>query len=384
MKATSRSAGRMAHVGRARNQAAPGILVLLPNLQGAYGGIASFNRTLVQALVPLARRHGSKVTVLALMDAKANGDGPHLSLDGLSYEAFGGDRLRFSLKVIGEGRRAGVLVIGHVHFSPLALLSRASRAFLIVHGVDAWRRFGAFSRMSFRRYDRILAVSAFTRDRMAQLNALDADQFAIFPNALSPTHELGERWMTRQELELPEGPMLLSVARLARTERPKGISDVIASLPRILEHWPNASYVIVGDGDDRRALEALAAHAGVAGSVHFVGAVRDDLLRSYYRAADIFVLPSGKEGFGIVFLEAMYQGRPCVGGNTGGTPEVVTDGATGFLVAPGDRDRLTERLTQLLCDAGLRLRMGEMGRQRVEDRYTLRSMSERLERLLWQ
>jgi len=358
------------------------VLLLVSNLQGAFGGIPSFNRALIKALVPLAQRHGSTLTILALMDPPADG-GPRPFPEGVTYKAFGADRVRFALSAILESCRANTLIVGHVNFSPLALLNRASRSFLVVYGMDAWRRFGTVWRMSFRCFDRILSISAFTRDSMVRLNGLDPGRFSLLPSVLDPLHEGDEGHLTREELDLPPGPMLLSVARLDRRERYKGITDVIASLPKILEGWPRAFYVIVGDGDDRAGLEALAVMMGVAKHVRFVGSVPDERLTSYYRAADVFVLPSGREGFGIVFLEAMYQERPCVGGSAGGTPEVITEGATGFLVAPGDRHALATRIGELLGDGDLCRQMGRIGRRLVEDRYRLRNMSERLETILW-
>jgi len=359
------------------------VLLLLSNLQGAYGGIPSFNRALVQALAALGRSHRTRIRILALMDRPGDGDEPRIELDGLAYEAFGSNRVRFALRAIAEGWRSRTVIVGHVNFSPLALLSGTSQAYLVVYGVDAWRRFGALSRLSFRRFRRILAISAYTRDTMARLNGLRPERFVIVRTVLDPAHEQERRPLDRGGLNLPPGPMLLSVARLDRTERYKGIGDVIGSLPRILERWPDAFYVIAGDGDDRSDLEALAASTGVSPRVRFVGAVSDSVLTSYYRAADVFVLPSGKEGFGIVFLEAMYQGRPCVGGAAGGTPEVIAEGATGFLVTPGDRDALTGRLIQLLSDPDLRRRMGESGRGVVKSQYALTNLSQQLEGLLW-
>ncbi|MBI4507924.1 MAG: glycosyltransferase family 4 protein, partial [Chloroflexi bacterium] len=134
----------------------------------------------------------------------------------------------------------------------------------------------------------------------------------------------------------------------------------------------------VGDGDDRPELERLAEESGVAQRVVFAGTKVGEELATYYRACDVFVMPSIKEGFGIVFLEAMAFGKPVVGGNHGGTPEAVQDGVTGFLVQYGDESALADRLSLLLRDAELRARMGEAGRRHVAAQYTFGHFSERL------
>jgi asparagine synthase (glutamine-hydrolysing) len=358
------------------------ILVLVPNIRDGHGGIAAHSRALVKALAPLARRHGSAVEVLALADAVNGSGGSPLEAGGTTCQGFGRSRLRFALQAFRKGRRAGLVIVGHVNFAPLVLLDR-SKAFLVVYGIDAWRRFGPLWRHALRRFERILSISAFTRNSMATLNGLSADRFTVLPCVLDAPRATEDGPGRRQDLGLPEGPLLLSVSRLDPRERYKGIVDVIETLPLLLKDWPTLSYLVVGEGEDRANLERLAADRGVQDRVRFAGEVPDARLDSYYRSADVFVLPSAAEGFGIVFLEAMSRGRPCVGGAAGGTPEIVAEGRSGFLVSPGNRAELAARLGQLLGDAGLRRRMGEAGRRIVEGSHTLRNMSERLEEILW-
>ena len=107
----------------------------------------------------------------------------------------------------------------------------------------------------------------------------------------------------------------MTVSRLASSERYKGHDRVIRSLPRVLLKHPETIYLIVGDGDDRPRLEALASEFGVRDKVRFAGLVAGEELPDYFRLADVFVMPSTGEGFGIVFLEAMACGIDVIGGN---------------------------------------------------------------------
>ena len=140
--------------------------------------------------------------------------------------------------------------------------------------------------------------------------------------------------------------------------------------------------MIVGDGDYRPYLQELADEMGVSDQVLFVGEKSDDDLKAYYRNADVFAMPSRQEGFGIVFLEAMAFGKPVIGGNHGGTPEVVIDRETGFLVDYGDVDAVASCIIRLLSDQELCTRMGEAGQRRVEENYTFEHFRMRLTRLL--
>lgn len=168
-------------------------------------------------------------------------------------------------------------------------------------------------------------------------------------------------------------PVLLSVARLVPR---KGIDTTIASLPAILERYPNATYVVVGTGPDQARLEGLAAELGVARSVTFLGDVAEDALPACYAAADIFVLPVRTiadedeiEGFGIVYVEASASGLPCVATTAGGVADAVGDGITGLLVPPAEPRPLADALLRLLDDPALSARLGSNGRCAVETHF---------------
>jgi glycosyltransferase involved in cell wall biosynthesis len=144
--------------------------------------------------------------------------------------------------------------------------------------------------------------------------------------------------------------VLLTVSRLASVDRYKGHDQIIRALPRVLHEHAETIYMIVGEGDDRQRLEALAAECGVAECVYFVGAVSPDELPDYYRLADLFVMPSTGEGFGIAFLEAMASGIPVVGGNRDGSLDPLGDGRFGAAVDPQDGDALASAICAALRD----------------------------------
>ena len=168
----------------------------------------------------------------------------------------------------------------------------------------------------------------------------------------------------------PRGSTLLTVTRLDAAEGYKGVDTVIQALPQLSLAVPDVQYVVVGDGDDRQRLESLACKHGVADCVHFLGRLPESpQLIACYGACDVFVMPSRGEGFGLVFLEAMAFGKPVVGGAHGGTPDVIEDGVTGFLVRFGDIERLARILIKLLQDPALRQEMGQRARARVQERF---------------
>jgi phosphatidylinositol alpha-1,6-mannosyltransferase len=181
-------------------------------------------------------------------------------------------------------------------------------------------------------------------------------------NSVSETHDE----LTRDKELLSDRRTLLTVGRLITR---KGHDRVIEALPDIARRIPGIEYVIVGTGSEEQRLRDLAEAHGIASSVTFVGGVPHESVSTYYRNADVFVHPNRElangevEGFGMVFIEASAFGVPVIGGNTGGTPDAILDGETGFLVDPNSLEDITERVVQLMSDGLLRARMGEAGRE---------------------
>jgi glycosyltransferase involved in cell wall biosynthesis len=129
--------------------------------------------------------------------------------------------------------------------------------------------------------------------------------------------------------------VILAVSRLSIADSYKGIDHLLEAMPAVLQAIPNARLRIVGRGDALTRLRSLADRLGVAGAVEFVGFRSDEDLARDFAACRLFALPSQREGFGLVYIEAMAHGRPCLGANAGGAPEVITD-STGVLVEFGN------------------------------------------------
>src|SRR5260370_13589452 len=127
------------------------------------------------------------------------------------------------------------------------------------------------------------------------------------------------------------------------------MDQLITALARLLTQRPEVQLVLAGSGDDRAWLEALAEQNGVNRHVHFLAGLSYSELAACYAACEIFALPSGGEGFGLVYLEAMACGKPVIGGLHGCAPEVLHDAITGFRVTPGDASQLPTSLEELLC-----------------------------------
>lgn len=170
---------------------------------------------------------------------------------------------------------------------------------------------------------------------------------------------------------------------VGRLESRKGIDVLLAVVPAVLEQNPDAVLDIVGDDTIPRPdgttykgefLAQTTLAPDILRRIRFHGRVSEEALRGFYQACDIFVAPSRYESFGLVFLEAMVFGKPVIAGAAGGGREVVTDGETGLLVAPGDAVDLRGALEALLADPALRRKLGDAARRDYEARFSDRAM----------
>lgn len=170
-----------------------------------------------------------------------------------------------------------------------------------------------------------------------------------------------QRARLRTELGLPDAPLVIYSGRLAPEKGPRLLARAWG---QVHARRPDAHLVVLGEGPERDALVAPK-----ASNIHLLGSQSNVL--AYLQAADIFVLPSEREGLSNALLEAMATGLACVATRVGGTPELVTDGESGLLVAPNDADALAEALLRTIGDAPLRARLGAAARAFVTARYSL-------------
>ena len=231
---------------------------------------------------------------------------------------------------------------------------------VFLHDVEAWVPLDRTMRTVLRGARLRLANSRFTASRVEQANP-DCGPVRACPLALEPHVAAGS-----EDESVAIGPRdTVIVGRMVSTERYKGHDQLIEAWPRVLASYPEARLVCVGEGDDVPRLRSKARATGVAHAVVFTGFVEDALKRAIYRRAALLAMPSRREGFGLVYLEAMAEGLPCIGSTHDAAAEVVVDGETGLLIAQDDLVGLAEAIVRLLGDEALRRRMGEAGRQRV-------------------
>lgn len=332
--------------------------MLLTDAFGGFGGIAKFNRDFLLALN--ASAHIERIHVLPRKISEPVG--PDIP-DAIVYDrAAAAGRFAYARRFVRRlAQREGIdlVICGHRNLLPAAWLMarvRGARLVLIVHGLEAWRPSAdpALNWLS-RRIDALISVSRFSAERFSAWSGLPAAKAFILPNCVDL-----DRFKPRpkdaalaKKYGLDGNPLLLTVGRLAADERYKGFDQVIEAMPRLLTRYPTIKYMIAGDGLDRARLEAKARALSLSDRVIFAGRIAEPEKAAHYNLADVYVMPSAAEGFGIVLIEAAACGIPVVGSGVDGSRETLMDGELGRLVDPGDGDQLYDAIVAAL-DQGRR------------------------------
>lgn len=250
------------------------------------------------------------------------------------------------------------------------------RIFWSGHNDDPFRRRPAIRLIQIYLWRRItagIAISEAVRQFMIRVEFAPPRKVVTVPYGLDPAQlppAQANRISYRAALGIPENATVIgSVGRLIEQ---KGLSYALAAFAQAHEQFPDAHYVLIGDGPLREDLEARIEGLGLRGRAHLAGWRNN--AAGLMPAFDIFLMPSVWEGFGLVVLEAMAARLPVIASNVSALPEIVVEGETGVLAPPGDVGELSAALCALLADETLRRTMGEAGRARLESDFSLSRM----------
>jgi len=347
------------------------------------GGIQRFNRRVAETLV---RQQGALGLTPILLSLADNKDDP--KVDSIRLMTCDSHRWQMAWRFLRLlfRHRPSVLLLGHINLLPMAILARIitprARTLLFVHGIEVWddtrfRRKRWYEPWLIRHsIDSVVSVSKHSARIMAERFGLKDQVFRFLPNAVDVDQENSPE--PRHWQDISSAPRLISVARLEAGEREKGIDKILSALAELGPSFPELQYDIVGDGALRPELEQQAAELALGGRVVFHGRVSDSELEALYARASVFVLPSKKEGFGIVFLEAWKHGLPVICGNADASPEVVTDGHDGLVVNPNDPIAIAEAIKKILGDHELYALLSKQGFETLCRNYTQAAFAERL------
>jgi len=317
------------------------------------GGIQAYNNSILAGF----RRNGFDCRVVSVNDASEHlPDNTVVPCDDVHW--LRKIRAGFNLLRLAVSFRPDWVYCGHVNFSLLAYMGAklsGAKFACAVYGIDVFN-LGWLPRHILRLSDKIIAISRFTANVLLQQVSMSGpDKMAILSPAVDtdffrPLPELRARTKKTYGFEA-DAVVLVTIGRLASSERYKGYETVISLMPELLKSNAKLRYVLAGTGDDIGRLASLVQDMGLSGKVLLPGWISEEEKLALLNSADLFIMPSKKEGFGIVFSEAMACGKKVIGGCVDGSMEALLDGRLdGSLVDPDDPNEIRQQILASLIE----------------------------------
>ncbi len=343
----------------ASERTAPKILFLTLRTFSKTGGIEKVSKVAGKALYELCEESGGTLKVCSMYDTKTDSDEKYFPKK--NFTGFGIQKLKFSFSCVYEGVKNETVILTHINLLPIGFLikffSSKTRLVLITHGIEAWPSFHGIKKRMLHKCDEIVSVSNYTKEVISRRNGFPDANIRVLNNCLDPFLELPvirekDGGLLKKYRIKKDDTVLMTVTRLAYRERYKGYDIVIDSLQKLRKDHPDLKYLIVGkyDNKEKERLDRLIEKAGLKNQVIFAGFVPDAELADHFNLADIYIMPSEKEGFGIVFIEAMYYNKPVIAGNKDGSADALLNGKLGLLVDPKSGEEVREAITKIILD----------------------------------
>lgn len=349
-------------------QCAGRALLVTPRLTGK-DGVSNVSRQVADFLFGNSSRF-QQLVVWSLAD-----EGCHWG--SISVEGFSGAKWKFLRRALSQvfvPANDLFIFMLHLDLAPVALpiVARGGQLVTFLHGVECWQRVSLLQREALQCSSFVIANSEHTKRKFLSFNP-------VFQEEDIQVCHLGINAGNSPVIALdrPSAPFALIVGRMDARERYKGHDLLFEIWPRLITEIPGARLVVVGDGTDLARLRSKALGLGLENAVEFAGSVSDERLSTLYRECSFFVMPSSGEGFGLVFLEAMRAGKPCIGAE-GSAEEIIERGVSGYVVRQSCSDELLHYMKQLFLDSSLREQMGSAALRRFQSHFTVDQFQSRL------
>ncbi len=320
------------------------------------GGVQMVCRSMAKALAELSTCQ-DPFEMISLCDNPEDLNQTYLPA-GMS-RAFSYRRLAFVRYVLGKAKVSRTVILAHVNLIGLAWLIKLmvpeARIILLAHGKEVWRRSPFWKRRFIATQIQVWAVSRYTRMKLIEQQDMPATRISVLHNCLDPLFTIPHCFSKPSALLECYGlhagqEILLTICRMGHYEQNKGYDLVLEALPEIILQFPRLVYLLAGTASlkEQDRLRRKIRGLGLEPHVIFTGFISDEVLCDHHLLADVFVLPSSKEGFGLVFIEAAVCGRKIIAGNKDGSVDAVLDGKLATLVDPTSKKELTTAIISAL------------------------------------
>jgi phosphatidylinositol alpha-1,6-mannosyltransferase len=307
-------------------------------------------RTLAYSLFHISKQQNWDFKLWSLYDSRH--DLMKQYLEPENFVGFERNKIKMGWSTLLKGSKADVVILSHINLALLGIIIKIfkpkCRLWLIAHGIEVWRPLSFFKKIVVKRFsDQIICVSNFTKKQMVERHQVKVNKCVVLNNVVDPFIKCPEDFdkpeylLNRYKLTT-QHQVVFTLTRLASSEQYKGYDHVIKAIRTLMDKFPKIKYILGGPYDhlEEKRIRELIRQCGVEEHVIMTGFLNEKELSDYFLLADLFVLPSKKEGFGIVFIEALACGLPVVCGDADGSVDAIRNGELGTAINVNDQAQL--------------------------------------------
>ncbi|MBE9603067.1 glycosyltransferase family 4 protein [Pedobacter sp. MC2016-24] len=322
------------------------------------GGIQSVCKTLVHALFTLIQQkpdRAGNLQMLSLYDREPD----TRYIPAKLFKGHSGQQIPFSMACIRYGWYADTVIISHINLILFAiiikLINRKVNLILLAHGTEVDRKLSSWKIKFINRSISIWAVSTHTAHVLQSRHQISLHNINILNNCIDPFFNVPDEFEKSAQLLKKHQiknttPIILSVCRMTTADVTKGYDLIIRCMPELVKAHQDLQYLMAGNMSisEKQRLLRLIYKLRLQNNIKLLGFIREEDLTQYYLLADVFALPSKKEGFGLVFIEAAACGCPIIAGHADGSSDALLNGMLGTLINPDNQRDLTLAISRHL------------------------------------
>ena len=277
------------------------------------------------------------------------------------FSGYAVNKISFVLQAVENARNAEVVIISHINLLVAGWLIKkvnpTAKIILLAHGIEIWGTLSPIKQKILTCCHQILCVSKFTAEKIKANHHLPFTKIAVLNNCIDPFLPLPvlnySSIQLRKKYKINDtATVLMTLTRLSARDRYKGYEEVLNALLLLKKNNPQIKYLLAGSYSDseKKFVDALIKKHDLADNVILTGYIPEDDLTAHFCMADIYLMPSTKEGFGIVFIEAMYYGVPVIAGNQDGSVDALLNGELGLLIEPNSAVAIAAAVEKMMLN----------------------------------
>ena len=302
--------------------------------------------------------HTVPVQIFSMHDAAAGAD-ENKYFPAEMFTGYNASKAKFIADAVAAGSKCKTVILSHINLVMAGWLikkiSPATEIILMAHGIEIWYPLSKRKTMMLKACDRIMAVSSYTCERITKRYEEAGKKCIVLNNCIDPflkrpgIKKRDEGLMKRYGFNA-EDIILFTLTRLSAKDRYKGYDHVLHAIASLSAENANLKYLLAGscDPEEKKYILGITERLGLQDKVVLAGFVPDNELPAHFALADVYVMPSIKEGFGIVFVEAMFYGLPVIAGNADGSSDALLKGRLGLLIEPEKPEAIADAIMKIL------------------------------------